>query len=153
MSTTETLSREDILREIAEHESRLGELRAMLPSCIKSFYRFRCRPEKFVWTYAETREEAEQNIRARMNGKYGNDWRVISQVVDQYNDPQIAATQCHGNLLTYLSEKEAREFVKDYHANQKGKVADPDRPKHLPMSQIERDVSDWTRLQQSKGVV
>lgn len=152
MSTVE-LTREEILREIAEHEIRLDELRAMLPSCMKSFYRFRCHPEKYVWAYAASREEAQHSVRARMNKNYGRDWKVVSGVVDVYNDPQIAATQCNGNLLTYLSENEAREFVKDYHANLRGKVADPDRPKHLPQSQIERDVLDWTRLQQAKGVV
>lgn len=152
MSTVQR-TRDEILREISDLESRLEELRALLPSCLKTFYRFRCRPEKYVWVYAENREQADQRLRDRMKRTYGDGqaWQVVSKVVDQYNDPQVAAAQSHGNLLTYLSENEARSFVKDYHETQKGKVADPDRPKHLPQSQLERDIADWEQNQRRKG--
>ncbi|MBA2113667.1 hypothetical protein [Bremerella alba] len=154
MSTeTNTLDRNDILREIAECEARIDELRALLPTCIKTFFRFRCRPEKYVWVYAENREQAEQRLHARMHKTYGNTeaWQVVSKVVDQYDDPQNAAVQSHGNLLTYVTEAEAREFVNDYRANERGKTPDPNRPKHLPLSQLEKDVSDWEHLQRRKG--
>jgi hypothetical protein len=38
--------RPDVLQAIAFHESRLLELRAKLPTAIKLFYRYRCKPIK-----------------------------------------------------------------------------------------------------------
>lgn len=155
MSTeTETRTRSEILREITELECRIEELRALLPTCIKSFFRFRCRPEKYVWVYAETREQAEQRLHARMQRNYnekGKTWELVSKTVDQFNDPQVAAAQCHGNLLTYLTEDQAREFFNDYQANERGKAPDPNRPKHFPPNQLERDISDWELVQRRKG--
>lgn len=152
--STETLDRNEVLREIAECEARIDELRALLPTCIKTFFRFRCRPEKYVWVYAETREQAEQRLHARMQRTYTDKektWELVSKVVDQYNDPQIAAAQSHGNLLTYLTEDEAREFFNDYRANKRGMAPDANRPKHFPPSQLERDVLGWELIQRRKG--
>lgn len=141
--TTAIADRQAILNEINELEIRLVELRAMLPTAIKSFFRFRCKPERFVWVYGLTRAEAENKLRARMNRDYGSEWQLTSNVVDQYNDPAIAATNSPGSLLQALPKADAKEFIADYRENENGRVADPDRPKNLPKSQIEQDVEAY----------
>lgn len=137
------LSREEILSEISKHESRLTELRQMLPTAIKSFFRFRCKPEKFVWVYADSRELAERKLHERMNAAYGSGWEMSSCVVDQFNDPKSAAANTPGSLCRALTETEAREFIRDFRADQKGRADDPNKPKNLPKSQLEQDVESF----------
>ena len=141
--TTATANRDTILRKINECEIRLVELRATLPTAIMSFFRFRCKPEKHVWVYALTRQEAEQKLRDRMNTNYGSEWQIASNVVDQYNDPVIAAINTPGSLLRALSEADARKFIADWRDDQKGRTVDVDRPKNLPKSQLEQDIEDY----------
>lgn len=147
MSTAE-LTRNEILNEIAQHETRLEELRAMLPSCMKTVYRFRTRPERYTYIYAINREQAERRLHERMAHRK-TEWSLASTVVDAFHDPAIAVNQCRGNLLTYLTEREAREFAQDYRASQAGKTND--RPKDAPKSQLERDVEDWEANQRRKS--
>jgi hypothetical protein len=152
-ATAPTLTRDEILAEIQGCETRLVELRAMLPTTTKSFFRFRTRPEKFVFIYADCREIAERKLHERMNKNYPPDesdsprWWIVSQVVDIYHDASIAAANTPGNLLTSLSPADAAEFVRDYRENERGRVDDPNRPKNLPKSQVERDVENWEARQ------
>lgn len=138
-----TIDRESILQEINELETRLAELRAALPTAIKSFFRFRCHPERSVWVYALTRDEAERKLHARMNASYGNQWSKASNVVDHYKSPTVAAVHSPGSLLRALGEADAHEFIADYRDDQKGRVDDPSRPKNLPKSQLEQDVDSY----------
>jgi len=155
-ATAPTLTREEILAEINQCETRLIELRAMLPSCLKSFFRFRVRPGKYAWVYADTREVADRKLRERMNRDYPPDemkrpgWQVVSKVVDVYHDAEIAATNTPGPLTTSLSAADAAEFVRDYRENERGRVDDPDRPKNLPKSQVQRDVENYEERQRQQ---
>jgi hypothetical protein len=139
-------TRDEILAEIDSCETRLLELRAMLPTTIKAFYRFRVRPGKYAWVYADSRETADRKLRERMNRDYPPDemnrprWEIASHVVDVYHDAVIAAVNAPGNLLTCISAADAAEFARDFRDNARGRVDDPNRPKHLPKSQLERDV-------------
>lgn len=140
------MTREEILREISECEARLVTLRAKLPTSIKSFFRFRCKPEKYVFIYADTREQAERKLYERMNQSYGSGWEIASGVVDHFKDPKIAANNCHGSICRALTEADAREFIKDFHENRKGRADDPDKPKNLPKSQLAQDVESYERF-------
>ncbi|EAQ81742.1 hypothetical protein [Blastopirellula marina] len=140
--STVAQTREEILQEISQHETRIFELRQLLPSALKSFFRFRCRPEKFVWVYALTHEEAVRKLHARMNLNYGANWEVASRVVDRIDDPREAANTASCNLLTHLTLDDAREFVNDYRANQRGR-ATGEKLKHAPQSRIEQDIESW----------
>jgi len=146
-----TESREAILREIQILEKRVVELRSSLPSCLKSFFRFRVKPGKFCWAYALTRDEAEQKVIDRMNESYPDGWQMTSGVVDQLNDPMHAANEASGNLLQCVGEADAQEFATDWAVEQAGKVPDPDRPKHLPKSRLEMDLEDYWKMQKAKA--
>lgn len=151
MSAVATESREAILREINMLEDRLFELRASLPSCLKSFFRFRVKPGKFSWAYAITRDEAEAKVTARMNASYEDGWEFTSKVVDQFNDPQNAANQSSGNLLLCLPEADALEFATDWDVEQAGKTKDKSKSKDFPKSRLECDIEDWQKIQRAKG--
>lgn len=155
MNATATPTRDEILAEINQCETRLIELRALLPSCLKSFFRFRVKPGKYAWVYADTRQIADAKLRERMNRDYPpnelnqSGWELASSVVDVYHDAEIAAVNTPGSLLTSLSASDAAEFARDYRENERGRVDEPNRPKHLPKSQVERDVETWERRQRA----
>lgn len=144
-TATTTESRAEILREIAEHERRIFELRQMLPTCLKSFWRFRCRPERFVFIYAETRDEAERKLRAKMNREYGDSWEVVSGVVDQFLDPATAANHSPGSLCRAIGEADAIEFIRDWRASRASGGDTENRPKlkNLPANQLETDIEHF----------
>lgn len=156
-ATAPTLSRDEILAEINDCETRLIELRTMLPSCLKSFFRFRVKPGKFAWVYADCREIAGRKLRERMDRDYKPDelnrpgWEIVSKVVDIYHDAEIAATNTPGSLLTSLMAADAAEFVRDYRENERGRIIDPNRPKNLPPSQVERDVAHYEERQRQQA--
>lgn len=121
MTTTE-LSRAEILAELKELELRKLELQQLLPSTVKSFYLFRCKPETHVWIYAASREQAEERLHTRMNNSYGKGlWTVASKVVEVFADPQDVAAKTSGNFLQSLTRAEAMEFLDDYDQNQNGR--------------------------------
>ncbi len=147
---TQTLDRNEILREIRECEARLEELRAILPSPIKKFYVYRCKPERSVMVYAANEEQAAERLRERMHASYpeGN-WQIVSKKVDVYADPASAANQSRGPLLNCLTDSQAREFAQDYRENQRGREIE--QLKDRPMSQVERDIDYWEKQQLRKN--
>lgn len=147
-TATEPETREKILKEIDTLETRLAELRSRIPTAIKSFYRFRCRPPKFVWVYASSRDEAEAKLHDRMNCDYPPDsagnptWSVASGVVDIFHEPQVAAANSPGNLLSCLTAADAAEFIADFRENERGREVDPEKT-NLPKSQLEQDIESY----------
>lgn len=139
-----SLTRQQILNEISQLESRLIELRDLLPSTIKSFYRFRCHPERHVFIYAGDRKTAEEKLRERMDTNYGDNWSIASGVVDVFNDPKIAACNSPGNLMRALSQADAQEFLADYRADQIGRAEEKGR-ENLAKSQLEIDIASHER--------
>lgn len=148
MTTTAELptTREEILKAISDCEARLIALRSRLPSCIKTFFRFRGTPFRYLWVYAASREEGEKKAFDRLAADYGPDGFKMHRAVETYADAAAAAANSQGNLLKCLSRDDAREFLKDWDANKQGRAVDPDRPKHLPASGIERDVEAFRRF-------
>ncbi|ADB15140.1 hypothetical protein Psta_0452 [Pirellula staleyi DSM 6068] len=116
----------------------------MLPSSVKSFFRFRCKPEQFVWVYAETREQAEQRLHARMKKNYGTGWSIASKVVDEFTAPEHAAANSPGSLLQSVPEVEGREFLEDYRANERGRLEQP-KLKNIVKSQLEYDIESFEK--------
>jgi hypothetical protein len=143
--------RPDVLQAIAFHETRLLELRQKLPTAIKLFYRYRCKPEQFVWVYASSREQADQRLHARMRKSYGDSWSIAVNVVDVFADPENAAANSPGSLFRSLTDAEAREFLADYRADQRGRV-EKSKLKHVGKSQLEHDAEAFEKylLQQER---
>ena len=137
--------REEILRAIAFHESRVLVLRANLPNVVKQFYRFRCKPEQNVWVYAATREQADQRLRDRMDKAYGaNGWRIASTVVDVYSNPDDAAANTPSNLFRSLTIAEGKECLADYQANKRGRSDKPKLP-NVGKSRLELDAEGYEK--------
>lgn len=146
----QTLSRENVLREIQALELKLAELRAMLPTALKSFFRFRGKPFRYCMVYALDREQAEAKLFERLAEQYGPDGFTVHPVVDTYATPQAAAANSQGNLLACLSRADVQEFLADWEAEQVGRVDDPSKPEHLPKSQLERDIDVYRYRLQSQ---
>jgi hypothetical protein len=136
--------RDEILAAIAFHDAQLIALRAKLPTSVKNFYRFRCKPERFVWVYAANREQAEARLNARMNQSYGNGWSMTVNVVDVYENPIDASANTPGNLFRCLSESEAREFLEDWKANQRGR-GETKKLKDVVKNQLEHDAEEYEK--------
>ncbi len=154
MSTaTDKLNRNEILSEIAEHQLRITELQGLLSqtTVFKSFWHFRCEPERHVLVYASTREQANERLQKRMNSSYGpKGWKLAIKTVQVLDNPQQACTTAPDNLLRCLSEAEALEFLQDWEENQKGR-ADKPKLKDVPLSQLEKDIKSyriWLRKKQ-----
>lgn len=139
-----TTTREGILREINQLETRLTELRAMLPSPFRTLFRYRCSPaNQKVWVYAATREEADEKLQQKMSQDYGTDgWQIDSPVVDEFDHPDHAVGLTEGNLLQCLSYADAEQLLQDSENDQKGRSAD--RPKGLK-TRLERDIEAYRR--------
>ncbi len=104
-------TREAILQDIAQHEQRIAELRAILPSAFKTLFRFRCKPgNQKVWIYAATREEADRKLRDRMAPSYGNEWSLASPIADEYASPKEAVGETSGSLFHSLTRDDAEEL-------------------------------------------
>ncbi len=114
-----TPDREEILAEIAQHESAIKTLRQQLPSAVQPFFRFRLtRPaNSFVFAYASSLETAKDQVFERLAGEYGVDGFALHPKVDKYNTPEDAANQAEGNLCRCLYPEEARSFCSDYRAD------------------------------------
>ena len=136
--------RDEILQAIAFHDAQLVTLRAKLPTSVKNFYRFRCKPERFVWVYAANREQADARLHERMNKSYGDGWSITVNVVDLYENPIDASANASGNLFRCLGEAEAREFLEDWKANQRGR-ADAPKLKHVVKNQLEHDAEEYEK--------
>jgi len=145
MSATATnLDRNELLRELGEVERRRFELRQLLSqtTALKKFFHYRCHPEQHVFAYAETEQEARQNVIARMNRSYGPDgWRFAIETVEALT-PERACSMSPGNLLASIPEGEARQFIDDWEADKAGREEDP-RPEHTGLSAVEKDVEDF----------
>lgn len=145
MTVTETIDRCELIDEINRLELRLIELRAMLPSAVKLFFRFRCSPQRYVWVYALSQEIAERQLHARMNRQYGESWRVASAVVDVYSEPEKAAVDAPDSILKCLSREEALDFLADWKNDRQHRPKKP-RRENLPKSQLEIDIEAFEQM-------
>ena len=130
-------SREDILSEINDLEARAAALRDSLPATFKTFFVFMT-DKRRVWVYAETREEAERKLHARMNKDYGaQGWKIASRTVETYTDPIQAAMAAPSSLLNYLTRADALLFLADFNANMAGK------PEETMQGTLARDIKSF----------
>ena len=138
-------TRDEILKEIAELESRVRVLRHQRPSLILPFWRFKLiRPaQSYVLAYAPDLESAKESVFNRLSADYGPDGFALHPKVDKYNSPEDASANSSGNLCRCLPESEALEFISDFKAAHAHDPVPTDGRKHYPSSGVKRDIADW----------
>lgn len=109
-----------ILKDISGHEAKIAELRAELPTQWLAFYKFYGKPFTTMLVYANTREEALQRVRARLDRSYSDGYELIEWRVDEYTDPGKAALNADKSWIRALDEKSRTDFLLDFDSMMRG---------------------------------